>query len=210
MRVVAGRFGGRRLAAPRGRGTRPTADRVREALFSMLGDVSRAQVLDLYAGSGALGIEALSRGARSALFVESDPRAVAVIRANLAELGAEGEVRRQDVVRFLRTSPAEPTSSRADDIAPARAEPAPSRTDDIAPARAEPAPSRTAFDLVFCDPPYDLAPSPVPALAEHLPTITTQDARIVTESDKRRPLELPLPLLRERIYGDTRIAIYGG
>ena len=67
----------------------------------MLGDVSGARVLDLYAGSGALGIEALSRGARSALFVESDPRAVAVIRANLAELGAEGEVR-QDAVRFLR------------------------------------------------------------------------------------------------------------
>jgi 16S rRNA (guanine966-N2)-methyltransferase len=195
MRVVAGRFGGRRRAAPRGRGTRPTADRVREALFSMLGDVSGARVLDLYAGSGALGIEALSRGARSVLFVESDPRAVAVIRANLAELGAEGEVRRQDAVRFLRS---------------ARAEPAPSRTDDIAPARAEPATSRTAFDLVFCDPPYDLAPSPAQALAEHLPAITTEDARIVTESDKRRPLELPLPLLRERTYGDTRIAIYGG
>jgi 16S rRNA (guanine966-N2)-methyltransferase len=195
MRVVAGSFGGRRLSAPRGRGTRPTADRVREALFSMLGDVSGARVLDLYAGSGALGIEALSRGAHSALFVESDPRAVTVIRRNLAELGAEGEVRRQDVVRFLRADRSE--------------RPAPP-TDDIAPARAEPAPSRPTFDLVFCDPPYDLAPSPAPALAEHLPAITSEHARIVTESDKRRPLELPLPLLRERIYGDTRIAIHGG
>ena len=80
---------------------------------------------------------------------------------------------------------------------------------DIAPARASPRP-RARFDLVFCDPPYDLAPSPAPALAEHLPAITTEDARIVTESDKRRPLELPLPLLRERTYGDTRIAIHGG
>jgi 16S rRNA (guanine966-N2)-methyltransferase len=184
VRVVAGRFGGRRLAAPRGRATRPTADRVREALFSMLGDVSQARVLDLYAGSGALGIEALSRGAQSALFVESDPRAVAVIRRNLTELGAEGEVRRQDVVRFLRTAAEERTTA--------------------------PQPSRTGFDLVFCDPPYDLAPSPAAALADHLPAMTSDDARIVTESDKRRPLELPLPLLRERTYGDTRIAIHGG
>jgi 16S rRNA (guanine966-N2)-methyltransferase len=180
VRVVAGRFGGRRLAAPRGRTTRPTADRVREALFSMLGDVSQARVLDLYAGSGALGIEALSRGAQSALFVESDPRAVAVIRRNLTEIGAEGEVRRQDVVRFLRAAAAERTTPG------------------------------TGFDLVFCDPPYDLAPSPAGALAEHLPAMTSDGARIVTESDKRRPLELPLPLLRERIYGDTRIAIHGG
>ena len=80
MRVVAGEFRGRRLRMPK-RGTRPTADRVREALFSMLGDVDGARVLDLYAGSGALGIEALSRGARSAVFVERDPRAAAVIRA---------------------------------------------------------------------------------------------------------------------------------
>jgi len=161
----------------------------------MLGDVSQARVLDLYAGSGALGIEALSRGAQSALFVESDPRAVAVIRRNLTELGAEGEVRRQDVVRFLRAAAAERTTQG---------------TDDIAPARAEPAPSPAAFDLVFCDPPYDLAPSPAAALAEYLPAMTSDDARIVTESDKRRPLELPLPLLRERTYGDTRIAIHGG
>ena len=75
MRVVAGAFKGRRLAAPRGTRTRPTADRVREALFSMLGDVGGARVLDLYAGSGALGIEALSRGADSAVFVERDAQA---------------------------------------------------------------------------------------------------------------------------------------
>ena len=96
MRVVAGEFGGRRLRAPRGAGTRPTADRVREALFSMLGDVSGARVLDLYAGSGALGIEALSRGAASAVFVERDAQAAATIRRNLDELGTEGDVRRQD------------------------------------------------------------------------------------------------------------------
>ncbi|WP_437607966.1 16S rRNA (guanine(966)-N(2))-methyltransferase RsmD [Sorangium sp. So ce834] len=87
MRVIAGRLGGRRLAAPRGEGTRPTADRVREALFSSLGDVTGALVCDLYAGTGALGIEALSRGARRAVFVESGRPALATLRENLAALG---------------------------------------------------------------------------------------------------------------------------
>jgi 16S rRNA (guanine966-N2)-methyltransferase len=86
VRVVAGRLGGRRLRAPRGRDPRPTSDRVREALFSMLGPIDGARVLDLFAGSGALAIEALSRGAASAMLVERDPRAAAVIRANLAAL----------------------------------------------------------------------------------------------------------------------------
>ncbi|AUX37416.1 MULTISPECIES: 16S rRNA (guanine(966)-N(2))-methyltransferase RsmD [Sorangium] len=87
MRVIAGRLGGRRLAAPRGEGTRPTADRVREALFSSLGDITGALVCDLYAGTGALGIEALSRGARRAVFVESGRPALATLRENLAALG---------------------------------------------------------------------------------------------------------------------------
>ncbi|WP_437966849.1 16S rRNA (guanine(966)-N(2))-methyltransferase RsmD [Sorangium sp. So ce260] len=87
MRVIAGRLGGRRLAAPRGEGTRPTADRVREALFSSLGDVTGALVCDIYAGTGALGIEALSRGARRAVFVESGRPALATLRENLAALG---------------------------------------------------------------------------------------------------------------------------
>jgi 16S rRNA (guanine966-N2)-methyltransferase len=86
VRVVAGRLGGRRLRAPRGRDTRPTSDRAREALFSMLGPIADARVLDLFAGSGALGIEALSRGAATATLVERDARAVEVIRANLAAL----------------------------------------------------------------------------------------------------------------------------
>ena len=89
MRVIAGRLRGRALRAPRGRATRPTSDRVREALFSILGDVSGARVLDLYAGSGALGIEALSRGAAFAAFVESAPGALACIRHNLSVLELE-------------------------------------------------------------------------------------------------------------------------
>ncbi|HTU83931.1 MAG TPA: 16S rRNA (guanine(966)-N(2))-methyltransferase RsmD [Solirubrobacteraceae bacterium] len=106
MRVVAGRFGGRSLVAPRGRATRPTSDRVREALFSILGDfVARARVLDLFAGSGALGIEALSRGASEAVLVDSSATAVAAIRRNLATVGAEAEVRRQDALAYLRGAP---------------------------------------------------------------------------------------------------------
>jgi 16S rRNA (guanine966-N2)-methyltransferase len=169
--VIAGEFKGRRLNTARGTGTRPTADRVREALFSMLDDVSGARVLDLYAGSGALGIEALSRGADSAVFVERDQQALAALRRNLDAVGVEADVWRQDVVRFLTRS-------------------------------------EGTFDLVFCDPPYDDAPAVAAALTEALPAILGENARIVTESDKRNPLLLPLPLLVERAYGDTRIAIH--
>ncbi|HVY31830.1 MAG TPA: 16S rRNA (guanine(966)-N(2))-methyltransferase RsmD [Polyangiaceae bacterium] len=91
MRVVAGRLGGRTLAAPPGDATRPTGARVKEALFSILADVSALRVLDLYAGSGALGIEALSRGATFAVFVESARPAQQCLRDNLAKLGLEKE-----------------------------------------------------------------------------------------------------------------------
>jgi 16S rRNA (guanine966-N2)-methyltransferase len=147
---------------------------VREALFSSLADeIPDARVLDLYAGSGALGIEALSRGAASATFVERDPRAVAALRRNLDSVGSEGEVRRQDALRFL--------------------------------GRGE-----GPFDLVFLDPPYDSAVRLAEPLSERLPAVLTEGARIVTESDKRAPLELTLPLELERVYGDTRIAIHRG
>jgi 16S rRNA (guanine966-N2)-methyltransferase len=92
MRVIAGRYGGRRLRAPRGRTTRPTSDRVREALFAMLGDIHGARVLDLFAGTGALGIEAISRGASQAVFVERDRSAIAALNANLQALGLDGEL----------------------------------------------------------------------------------------------------------------------
>src|SRR5205807_2554400 len=107
MRVIAGTLGGRRLKSPAVRGTRPTADRVREALFSMLGGVERARVLDLFAGTGALGIEALSRGAASAVFVERDARTAAVLRENLEALGLAGgraELRRGEALAALRTA----------------------------------------------------------------------------------------------------------
>jgi 16S rRNA (guanine966-N2)-methyltransferase len=105
MRVIAGRHGGRRLAAPAGRRTRPTSDRVREALFAILGPLDGISVLDLFAGSGALGIEALSRGAGRAVFVERDPVAARVLAGNLAALkiaAEQGELRRGDVLAALR------------------------------------------------------------------------------------------------------------
>jgi len=93
MRVIAGEFGGRRLDAPRGRSTRPTSDRVREALFMTLEPLVGLKVVDLFAGSGALGIEALSRGAVRADFVESDPAARRILEKNLALLGIESRSR---------------------------------------------------------------------------------------------------------------------
>lgn len=188
MRVVAGRFGGRRLTAPPGRATRPTADRVREALFSILGPLDGLRVLDLFAGSGALGIEALSRGARDGVFVERSARAAAAISANLAALGIEATVVRGDALAFLRASAAELRSSAA----------------------APRAGAAESFDLAFLDPPYSSAPGSASSLAELLPPVLSSHARIVTESDKRAPLELPLTLETERVYGDTRIGVHRG
>jgi 16S rRNA (guanine966-N2)-methyltransferase len=178
VRVVAGRLGGRRLHAPPGEGTRPTSDRVREALFSALGSVEDDVVLDLFAGSGALAIEALSRGAERAVLVERDARAAAVIRRNLDELGLardEADLRRRDALRALRDA------SAAGDT----------------------------YDLVLIDPPYRLAAGLGPELAVALPPVLSPGARVVTESDRRAPLELPgLATTFERRYGDTLVRIH--
>src|ERR1700747_1084551 len=104
MRVIAGSAGGIRLVVPK-RGVRPTMDRVKAAIFSSLANrVIGARVLDLFAGSGALGIEALSRGATSVLFVEEDRQSIAAIEKNLARTKLTGRVRQQDVFKFLRSA----------------------------------------------------------------------------------------------------------
>ena len=176
MRVIAGRWGGRRLQAPPGDATRPTSDRVREALFSVLGTrVDGAHVLDLFAGSGALGIEALSRGAAAATFVDSAPAAIRALKANLDALGADAEVRRADVRRFLGGASA----------------------------------AARYYDLVFLDPPYRLAARMGGRLSVQLPPVLSARATVVTESDRRDPLDLELPLSDERRYGDTLIRIHG-
>lgn len=178
MRVIAGVFGGRRLRAPRGVRTRPTADRVKEAIFSMLGPLEGARVLDLFAGTGALGIEALSRGAEMAVFVERDPAALAALRANL------------DV---LRLSPP---------VARIRA------VDSLAELRSIAADRDAGFDLVFLDPPYRQATKMEPVLQKEIAGVLAPAGRVVLESDRRSPLALELPIERERRYGDTSITIW--
>ncbi len=103
MRIIAGTRKGHGIAAPRGAATRPTSDRVREAIFNIIGPVDDASVLDLFAGSGAMGLEALSRGARRCVFVESAGEAVGVIQANLLKLGLTGAiVEKRDALAVLR------------------------------------------------------------------------------------------------------------
>ena len=118
-RIIAGVAGGRRLVVPGGRGTRPTSDRAREGLFSavqaMLGTLDGAAVLDLYAGSGAVGLEALSRGASDVLLIESDPGAAHVIMQNIESVGLPGATLVKDrVARALRRGP--PRTSRPRDL----------------------------------------------------------------------------------------------
>ncbi|MCL2826235.1 MAG: 16S rRNA (guanine(966)-N(2))-methyltransferase RsmD [Eggerthellaceae bacterium] len=139
MRIIAGEYKGRQLKAPKGDATRPTADRVREALMSALasarGGFEGAVVLDAFAGSGALGLEALSRGARYAAFCEKDASALRTLQANIEALGVARE-------RYAAL-----------------------RTDILKnPPRLAAAP----FDLVFLDPPYALEPPTVSALLEGL------------------------------------------
>src|SRR5436190_21832346 len=102
MRIIAGSRKGARIFAPKGRDTRPTGDRVREAVFNLVGPVDGLHVLDLYAGSGAMGLEALSRGAESATFVEADRAAAETIVKHLEKLGLSGAtVLREDAARKL-------------------------------------------------------------------------------------------------------------
>ena len=102
MRIIAGTHRGHRIAAPKGRDTRPTSDRVRENAFNLIGPVDDADVLDLFAGSGAMGLEALSRGAAHATFVEHDRDACRVIDTNLDKLGLKATVLQSDAVRALQ------------------------------------------------------------------------------------------------------------
>jgi 16S rRNA (guanine966-N2)-methyltransferase len=175
MRVIAGRYGGRRLQAPPGAATRPTSDRVREALFSILGArVQDAAVLDLFAGSGALGLEALSRGAARVTFVDSAPPALRALRANLDALGADAEVVRADAVKWLLAASG----------------------------------GERQYSLVFLDPPYRTAAALGAALSDALPAVLAPDALVVSESDRRTPLELTIPITDERRYGDTLIRFH--
>jgi len=210
VRVIAGEFRGRRLKAPPGRATRPTSDRVREALFSILGDVSGNRVLDLFAGSGALGIEALSRGAGEAVFVESGRRAADALRANLRAVGdppARVHVEPDQLEHVVRVL-VRWRELRSQDLEGRAARDATVETEDALKWLAR---ARETYDLVFADPPYSSAGTRLgDQLSALLPGILHETSVTVTESDKRAPLALDLPLVDERTYGDTRIAIHRG
>ena len=180
-RIISGLAGGRRIRTPPGNGTRPTSDRVREALFSRLEHldvVNGANVLDLYAGSGALGLEAASRGAASVLLVESDRAAATVVRQNIAELGLPGvSVRVDTVERALLSGPVS---------------------------------DETRCDLVLADPPYDVTEQAIAEVLLLLVTYKwlSDDALVVVERSARSPEpRWPHGLVGagERRYGETKM-----
>jgi 16S rRNA (guanine966-N2)-methyltransferase len=178
-RIVGGAAGGRRIAVPAGSGTRPTADRVREALFSSLeaefGGLGGVSVLDLYAGSGAVGLEALSRGAERVLLIEHDRKAAEVVNANVRAVGLPGA---SVVVRA-----AERVAAGQNPAKP--------------------------YDLLFADPPYKLETSELQGVLDDLVANgwLADDAVVVVERGKREPWEWPdgFAPLRDRKYGEARL-----
>ena len=185
--MIAGEAGGRRLAVPDGRDTRPTSDRAREGLFgtisSILGSLAGARVLDLYAGSGAVGLEALSRGAEHVLLVEHGVRAARVIRENIEAIGLPGAVLAVDrVERVLARGPA---SAGGQD-----------GTDD------------GRYDVVFADPPYALADAEVSRVLSLLagPGWLAPGALVIVERATRSgPVSWPDGFVpdRTRRYGEA-------
>ncbi len=200
MRVIAGELKGQRLVAPRGWKVRPTTDRVREALFSALGDVTGARVLDLYCGTGALAIEALSRGAAGAVLVDRDTRP-ALGNVERLGLGERTELVRSDVPRWLESQ-----------SATAGPDPSPGNSRERGPGEGSGpavAPERR-FDLIFVDAPYKLADRVGQELNTHLPRLLAAAGRAVVESGARQPLRLDsLETLRQRRYGATDVSFYG-
>jgi 16S rRNA (guanine966-N2)-methyltransferase len=195
-RVIAGEAGGRRLAVPDGRDTRPTSDRAREGLFatisSMVGPLAGARVLDLYAGSGAVGLEALSRGAEHVLLVEHGARAARVIRQNIEAIRLPGaEVSADRVERVLARGPA-----------PAGGQ------DGTAPAGGQDGTAQARYDVVFADPPYaltDAAVSRVLILLAEQGWLAPGALVIVERATRSGPLSWPDGFVpdRARRYGEA-------
>jgi 16S rRNA (guanine966-N2)-methyltransferase len=192
-RVIAGQAGGRRLAVPAGRSTRPTSDRAREGLFatvcSIVGPLAGKRVLDLYAGSGAVGIEALSRGAAQVLLVEAAPSALRVIRANVDAIGLAGAtVMAGRVERVLAAGPAQrPHDAQPHDAQPYDPEP---------------------YDIVFADPPYAMADPDVTSMLEALRDngwLAPGALVVVERASRAAPLRWPpgYQTDRARRYGEA-------
>lgn len=210
MRIIAGQFRSRTLEAPAGLATRPTSDRLRETLFNVLAPrIEGAAFLDLYAGSGAVGIEARSRGAARVAFVERVPAALAALRANLARLGVSEEVQIHpgSVGSWLRRFETRPGPGSK-----------PGSQLDRKPG------SLQAFDLVFLDPPYDAAEEYAAALGllgGAAGALLNPGALVIAEhrgkgsgkgSSKQRLLERYGALERTRLLeqGDAALSFYAG
>jgi 16S rRNA (guanine(966)-N(2))-methyltransferase RsmD len=177
MRIISGRFGGRDLG-PVPEGVRPTSDRVRESLFSALGSVDGLRVLDLFAGTGALGLEAISRGAEQVVFVERSRRVIRALRARLDALGID----EPGTVRILKLDAKKAIGRLVGDC-------------------------DEGFDLVFLDPPYEEGDRVGTLTALFSAGILRQHGRVVVEGPKRHPLPtLPgVCVVDERDYGDTKL-----
>jgi 16S rRNA G966 N2-methylase RsmD len=195
MRVIAGQFKGRRLAGPEGSGLRPTSDSLRETLFNILGDsVAGTHVLDGFAGTGALGLEALSRGAARVRFVERDRGAVRLLQENIRRCGAEDAcvIVARDFYEAL----------------PWARTPVPRNFGTPEPRNGE-TPEPTMFDLVFLDPPYD--EKDLEAVIRTVVAVVAPAGRIVLEHSRRResPESIP-PLRRTRVVtaGDSALSFY--
>ena len=195
-RVIAGIAGGRRLAVPPGTTTRPTSDRAREGLFasllSELGTFDGARVLDLYAGSGAIGLEALSRGAERVLLVESDARAAAVIKANVATVALPGATLVVDRVERLL---ARPPAASAASAAPAASAAAGADGD------------AARFDLVIADPPYAVAEEAVTRVLTLLEAgwLAAGALVVIERATRSGPVDWPPGFLpgKSRRYGEA-------
>jgi 16S rRNA G966 N2-methylase RsmD len=210
VRVIAGEARGVPLAAPPGKGTRPTSDRTKEAIFAVLGDLGcDGRVLDLFAGSGALGIEALSRGATSCDFVEAAPAACRAIVANLAKtkLATQGRVHQRTVERFLSGGAAPKRDAPAGQARGPQGDgtrPEPGATDG-GPA--------TPYDLILIDPPYAMEGLEVVLRAVAESPLVGQETALLVEHASRRPLPPrlgPLALVKSRSQGDSAFSLYLG
>jgi len=193
-RVIAGEAGGRRLAVPDGRATRPTSDRAREGLFatvaSIVGPLTGTRVLDLYAGSGAVGLEALSRGAEHVLLVESGARATAVIRQNIEAIGLPGATLMADRVERVLARGPEQT-------------PAPGGAQDV---RERPGSGR--YDVAFADPPYAMADAEISRVLSLLTDegwLAPEALVIVERATRSGPVRWPDGFVpdRARKYGEA-------
>jgi len=207
-RIVGGEFGGRVLEVP-ATGTRPTSDRVREAIFSKLqhdGALTEARVLDLFAGSGALGIEAISRGAKTALLVDSGKKAVAAAQRNVAALGLADQVRvvADDAARYTAAM------SRSGGLTAPNLRmlsPDAAQNPELATALQQAAADR-AITLVFLDPPYDYPETDLAKVLENLMRtgLLPQGAVVVVERGTRTPPPTWPPGMEQttfKTYGET-------